>query len=407
MTLDRVAREDPEPAADSRLIELGWLSDGGLSRSQREAVRAARDAVAKTLADAFPRFRWHLPVVPQAAMPVAPGPDEPATRLAEGVQERDARAWDFAFVVTPRDLQSYYKSYALAVPSRALAVGVLSLARLAATDDAESEDAAADVLSRRIAALALHLFGDLNGLWHRDDPDAAMQAPRAVGDLDRERTFGAEELLQLARALSDVADLRLEETSKPPNTLRFYLRASFERAGEIGSAVLQARPWEFPLRLSRLTTAAFSALFVLLVTAEVWDLGASQRPWTIGTLSILVVGATTAFILARQKLILRRARGHISEQAVVMNVSAALVVLLGMITTYVTLFGLTVALGLGFFGPELIARWAPTVESSGTLGPLLATAGLVASLGLLIGSLGASFEGHHYFRHVIYADEET
>ena len=33
--------------------------------------------------------------------------------------------------------------------------------------------------------------------------------------------------------------------------------------------------------------------------------------------------------------------------------------------------------------------------------------GLVSSLGLLIGSLGASFEGHHYFRHVIYADEET
>jgi hypothetical protein len=215
------------------------------------------------------------------------------------------------------------------------------------------------------------------------------------------------ELEELAQALAEVADLRLEETSAPPSAWRFYLRASWERAREIGSAVVQARPWEFPLRLSRLTAAAFSALFILLVTAEVWDLGTSQQPQTMGALSLLVVGGTTVFILAKQKLILRRARGRVSEQAVVMNVSAVLVVLIGMLTTYAALFGLTVGLGLSLFGGELIARWAPAVDPSDTLDPLLVLAGLVSSLGLLIGSLGASFEGHHYFRHVIYADEET
>ena len=58
-------------------------------------------------------------------------------------------------------------------------------------------------------------------------------------------------------------------------------------------------------------------------------------------------------------------------------------------------------------GPELILRWAPTVSAEDTVPSVFVLAGLVSSLGLLIGSLGASFEGQHYFRHVIYADEET
>jgi hypothetical protein len=396
-----MAPDDASEGEASRLIELGWLLIGELPAAQRNAVRAARDIISKRLERAFPQFAWRMPLISLPGND-ATGSDEPAARLHEGVQRRDAHAWDFAFVVSSRDLRSYYKSYAFAVPSRALAVAVLSIARLAPSGEVD-----VDVLARRIAALGLHLFGDLNGLWHRDDPDAAMRAPESVTELDRERSFSKAELGRLAGALADVADLRLEETSKPRSAWQFYLRASRERAGEIAGAVVQARPWEFPLRLSRLTAAALSALFILLVTAEVWDLGTSQRAETMWMLSLLVVGGTTVFILARQKLILRRAGSRISEQAVVMNVSAALVVLLGMLTTYAMLFGLTVGLGLSLFGRELIARWAPSVDPSDAVGPLLLMASLVSSLGLLIGSLGASFEGHYYFRHVIYADEET
>lgn len=389
--------DDPGP----RPIEVGWLLVGDLGREQRQAVLGAREALSKRLETHFPQFRWHMPVVTHPTVPVL-GLEEPAARLVDGVQERDARAWDFALVVTPHDLRSYYKSYALAVPSRALAVAVISLARLG-----PEPDEPADVLPRRLAALALHLFGDLNGLWHRDDPEAVMRPPEAVRDLDAPGTFSDDELEALAEALVDVADLRLEETAMPLRSLPFYWRASRERAGEIASAVVQARPWELPLRLSRLTAAAFSALFILLLTAEVWDLGTSQRPATIALLSLLVLGGSTVFILKRQKLILRRARSPISEQMVVTNVSATLVVLLGMTTTYALLFGLTVAVGLTLFGPELLARWAPATQANGGSGALFVMAGLVSSLGLLIGSLGASFEGQHYFRHVIYADEET
>lgn len=398
----------PAPAA-SELIELGWLLVTDLDPAQRRALEAARERVRERLEKDFPDFAWDTPLVEHAG--ATPGIlDEPVDRLREGAQARDSRAWDFALVVTGNDLRSHYKSYAFAVPSQALAVAVLSLARIAPPAPADADAEEADAPARRIAALALHLLGDLAGLWHRDDPDAVMHAPSGVADLERPRVFSAEEAAQLSRALAEVADLRLEET--PAHAQRgaalFYLRACWERMGEIRSAVVQARPWELPLRLTRLTTAALSALFLLLVTAEVWDLGTSQSVAFVATLSLLTLVATTAFVLARQRLILRRPRRGPTEQTVVTNVSAALVVALGFATTYALLFAITLAAGAALFGPELVSRWAPAVEArQGWPRDLAVLAGLVSSLGLVIGALGASFEGNQYFQHVIYADEET
>lgn len=409
------ASGDPPATGAMPLIELGWLVVGDPTSFQLDAVRSAREGVSKTLEAGFPQFRWAMPLISGSSEPPSAGIDEPAGRLDEGVQTRDLRGWDFAFVITPFDLRSHYKSHALAVPSRALAVAVISLARLSADVRTAGERTAGErtagerndptALAQRIGTLALHAFGDLNGLWHREASDAVMRSFDSVSDLDRAGGFDDDERERLELALEQVADLRLEEATGAPSPFRFYLRASRERAGEIASATLQARPWEFPLRLSRLTTAALSALCLLLVTAEVWDLGTTQRATTIASLSVGVVALATAFILTRQRLLLRRARTRLSEQAVVMNVSAVLIVVSGLTTTYAMLFASTLLLGFGLFDPDLMARWAP--EAAGRGRSLIGMAGLIAALGLLIGSLGASLEGQDYFRHVIYADEET
>ncbi len=400
-----MSEPDEDPLGESRdepaeklPIDCGWLVPADLDRDAHEAVRSARDQVLTFLAERFSGFGWSMPIV-SYAVGRSSDPEDPISLLQNGAREREVRGWDFAFVVTQRDLNSYYKSYAMAVPSRALGAAALSIARLADTSRA--------LLAERVATLALHRFGDLAGLWHRDSDDALMQAPASVEDLDRARDFSPGEREDLAVALAEVADLRLEETEDPPSPVLFYLRAAWERSGEIGSAIAQAHPWEFPLRFSRLSAAALSALFVLLITGEVWDLATSQRPLTIASLTLTTLGLTTGFILVRQRLILRRSRTRLSEQAVVMNVSAILVVLLGMLTTYACLFGLTLLLGWGLFEPEIVMRWAPAVTAPASARPMLLLAGLISSFGLLIGSLGASFEGGNYFRHVIYADEET
>ena len=214
---------------------------------------------------------------------------------------------------------------------------------------------------------------------------------------------------QLRQELSDAADLRLEEH---PEAARggialFYLRAMRIGAGEIISAVVQAEPWQFPLRLSRLTTAAISTLLLLLVTAEAWDLGMSQPPLFVVQFSLLTLLGTSGFIVKRQRVLLRRGRRRLTEQTVVTNVAMSVVVFLGMATTSIVLFLLTLVLSNVLFSHTLVAGWA--VSQQGRIAPYhyLVFSAFVASLGIVIGALGASFELPSYFRHIAYVDEET
>ena len=398
---------DPQTPDTQRLIEFGWLIVEPIEPPHLEAIQLARDRVLTELTRQFPDFQWRIPWV-EHQEPTRITRREPADLLQQGTHERETRRWDFALVITDSDLQSYYKPYALAVPSRAIAVAVLSTIRLVPRDlSSLSDQERRDRMVNRIVALALHMFGDLNGLNHRNDPDAVMNTPQAVDDLDNMLELNEQEQRQLTGELGRVADTRLEEQPHNAGPVQFYMTAVWIGRKDILSAIRQAKPWEFPLRLSRLTTAALSTLLILLMTAEVWDLGMSQSTRLIINLTLLALAGTSIFILKRQRLLLRRSRRGLTEQTVVTNVSITVIVLLGMVTTYLALFILVLGLGYLFYSPALIAGWAASLDGAVDIEHHLILAGFVASLGIIIGALGASFEGQQYFRHITYADEET
>jgi hypothetical protein len=376
----------------------------------QRAVEQGRALMLEHLQQHFAEFQWHMPVV-QRFKSLRSDYEEPVQLLDDGVQERDIQLWDYALVITQANLRSYYKPYALAVPSRAVAVAVITTSRLIPqyAEAVRSEDEQVQLLAKRICALGLHLFGDLNGLLHTSAPQSFMYAPGASDDLDRMVAFSPSEQDALQRELADVADLRLEEQPEIVHSgaLLFYLRAMWINAGDIVSAVVQAKPWEFPFRLSRLTTAAMSALLILLITAEAWDLGMSQPPWFVVQLSFFALTATSLFILKRQRLLLRRGGRRLTEQTVVTNVTISAVVLLGMTTMYLLLFLLTLGLSLLLFSRRLIVAWAVLLNGHVEVQHYLVFAAFVASLGIVIGALGASFELPSYFRHIAYVDEET
>lgn len=401
----------PEEGSGHRpLIELGWVILGHLDAPDLEAVELARERMLRTLSEAFPGFEWRMPVVEREA-PVALGREAPVDLLDQGVVERQAKGWDFALVVTGAELRSYYKPFALGAPARSLAVAAASTLRIDPRASGRGEAAAdrVEVIARRFHALALHLFGHLNGLEHADDPEQLMYDVRAVEDLDRMTRFSRRAVQRLAGELAEVADLRLEERDRHAhrNRMRFHARAAWQNLDDVAGAVWQTRPWEFPLRLSRLTTAAFSAMLVLVVTAEAWDLGMSQRPAFVAALSLAVLAATSGYILRRQQLLVRREAARLTELTAVTNVSMVVSVFFGMLTVYALLFAVTSLLACTLFPDRLVAGWAATLEGGVEPVHYLVFAGFVASLGLLIGALGASFEEQSYFRHVAYVDEET
>ena len=91
------------------------------------------------------------------------------------------------------------------------------------------------------------------------------------------------------------------------------------------------------------------------------------------------------------------------------RVSALAIVVTGLATTWLGVFALALLAATTLFDATLIAGWAAShelEESAVGLALRVKMATFCASIGLLIGSLGASFEDQHHFRHVIFVDEE-
>ena len=297
----------------------------------------------------------------------------------------------------------------LAAPSRVFNAGVISTARLARSSSAlaSNEVHDPDLLSRRLLALTLHIFGHLNDLDITNEAGNVMREIETPTDLDEPVDFSRRQIELMRPVLSAVADARLEETGDASAGLAsFYMRALVVNRTGVLQAVRRANPWLFPVWLSRLTTAAISTLLVLVVTAEAWELGVNQSSVQVATLSVLALLTTSAFILKRQRLLVRRHGRRLTEQRVVANAAMVLTVFAGMAVMYALVFALSFAAGLGFLNEEIVRRWASLPSEESVFDGRLTMAGFVASLGILIGALGAAFEGRSYFRHVLHVDRE-
>jgi hypothetical protein len=394
------------------LVEIGWLVAGKLEPSDAAASEVARDDLQACLVATFPQFRWRFSKVERPE--IIDGFRVEAVKLLDhGVVERNLRTWDYTIIITGSQLVGHYRPDPVAAVSRSLQGVVVSTAQLDPQHhraDASEEERRMRMASR-LKAVALHALGHQLGLGHQSVAENVMSPLETTEDIDAATSLAPEQIEEMANELSDVADRRLEETGADSrhHPLRFYLRSAWHNRQEIASAVLEARPWEFPYRLSRLTTAAISALLVLVVTAEVWSLALVQPPLTVWIMALVSNTFTTVFVLMRQKLLLRRERSRLTEQTVMTNLSTLAIVCLGMLTTFGCLLALGFLTSLAFVTPELARAWIDTPSASQaaigwtSYGKLVAFA---ASLAVCIGALGASFEDNYYFRHVTFVDEE-
>lgn len=392
--------QTPRPA-----IEVGWVLVGPVEARTREGVERAMRRLEGFASERWPAFAWGsaLVVRQRKAMEHVAAP---VVLLDLGLVELDAAHWDFAFVVTAAELHTYDKPFALGTPARSYAVAVLSTARLDPMAGGERGRHGGD-LAERLFALAVHELGHLNDLPHSAAPDDFMFDLKDAPDLDRMSTLSPDATAALGAQLVEVADLRIEERLQTRNVARFYLHGIWTNRRQILSAVARLRPWAFPLRLSRLTTAALSTMLVFLITAEAWELGMSQDPVLVVALSLLALVVTSLYIVKRQRLVERLRVQRFTEQRVLGNVSRVAVVFLGMVTTYGLVFSITLAATQALFSRRIVDAWTGLAPTGVTFSHFLALCGFIATVAILIGALGASFEAEGYFRHVALVDEET
>lgn len=386
-----------QSADDSRpKVEIGWVIEADLTDELREAAKTTVTRLESFLQDCMPMFNWIFDTL-ERPLERGDGRAEPVQLLDAVEIDRDTRGWDFAFVLTGRKLHGREKAQVLGMTSGIFSTALISTAFLNSRASPEKGSAA-----QRLYALSMHLFARLNGL-SPDRSDTFMRSVNAPEDLDRMNGLNAPAIDQLTENMKDVADLRAEEIFEPEHgSIRFYLRSIWLNRGTLPDAILRMRPWVLPLRLPRLTTAAGSALAVLLMTAESWEVAANLSAGALIVLSVLALAATSTYLLKAQRLLASR-QGPLREQRAVSNAGTVLAIVFGMGVTYLGVFAIAYLLAVGLFGDGLLERW---VGESALPSVRLSISGLVASLSLVIGALGASFEPYGYFRHVTQIDDE-
>ncbi|MDO6460360.1 hypothetical protein Q4485_06605 [Granulosicoccaceae sp. 1_MG-2023] len=392
------------------LLEVGLIIVGRPDEIDRRAIVAARERMREYLNTVLPEFVWQIATVSREDVSASIR-SEPSALLQDGSHLRDTEAWDFALMFTSADLISRYKPFALAVISSALDLAVISTNRI----DPHTFDMAAPDgerlgrLTDSLYKLSLHALGHLNGLKQHPDSDNLMCRVSSPAALDAMQTLTQAQLSQMRENLHKIADLRLEERheSSRISRARFYLESGWLNRHEILDALSHARPWEFPMHLMRFSAAALSTMLILLMTAETWHLAVTQsqhRLWLTLGLTLLL---TTAFVTHRHRLFVHRSSHGLSEQSVITNVSASLIVLSGMATMAGLMLLASFVVSVSLYSPALVAVWTSGAAPDAGLTQYLLVDLLVTTLGLLIGALGASFEEQHYFRHVVFVDEET
>lgn len=402
-----------EPSTGDRrgeLIEIGVVVAGRLDEVDRAAVARATQQLGEQLGTRLPEFDWQVSVLyrPEASLQYR---HEPSDLLQQAAEDRHHRHWDFALLVTAAELIGHYEPFCFAALSRPLDSAVISTAPIdpRAAGQLDSPEQRTDRVADRLLTLMLGAVGHLTGVAASGEPTSLMYHPELAEGLDQMRALSEEDKDVMAEHLREVADLRLEENPRGKRRrLLFGLHATWINREEILRAVLAARPWLFPKRLSRLTTASVSTVAILLMTAEAWDLGLSQPIYRIIALACGALLITTLFVTVRQQLLMRRGT-HSTEQTVVTAVSALSIVAVGMAATWLAMSALSLVIASMLFNWEVVAEWAASTEwQSETPGYVtyVKMSFFTASLAILIGALGASFEPQGYFRHVIFVDEE-
>lgn len=401
---------EQEVADQMGLIEIGVVVAGPLDSVDRRASEQAIQQVQQFLSEKLCGFNFELVLLRRSELDSGPRA-EPSRLLQQAVLDRDDRHWDFVLVLTAAELISNYSPYCFAALSRPLDAAVFSLSLIdpAAIGEDTTETERVQKISYRLSRLMLHAIGHLAGLTRTNEPHDLMFHPAEASDLDTMHRIQADQIDTLLHSLAEIADQRLEEgVGNRLSSVSFAARAAWINRREIVQAIFAARPWEFPQRLSRLTIASVSTIVVLYMTAEAWDLALSQTWPQIAVLIFGALATTTAYVVVRQQLLLRRGKLR-SEQMVVTAASALGIVLTGMLLTWTGLFSIGVGVASLLFHPNLIASWAASSSLQAEELGVFETCKMglfVASLGLLIGALGASFEAQNYFRHVIFVDEE-
>lgn len=340
-------------------------------------------------------------------------PDHSPRQAAAFLQEASLRMvegpYDAIVVVTDVALVSRKDRIVPGLASEAARVVVLSADRLRVSErGAPPRPLDSEAVLWNAATLVLHLVGHLLELRHVKGGGTAMSPftfdpeRRSVPPFAKDQRETLPERTAAFPEREDVDQGTLSE-------LWFHLTSAARHPRQVVAQVLRSHAPLLSLRLPRLATAAVAPALILVFSAEIWDAGFHMTDGEIWTFAILSVLASAWYLLMAQRLFLpRKEKTFNTEHLAVVNVGITITIVVATVGLFAMLMVLMLGIQIFIFPPDLVREW-PSLDLASAdiaLTDQIRIAALIATMGVLTGSLGGGLESRDVVRQLALFDAE-
>lgn len=320
--------------------------------------------------------------------PVADFLDEAALSLAEG-------GFDLVLVMTDLGVTLRRGGAVTAAASPTARVAVLSLRGLtAAGRDRPARALDAPDVIEAAAARTLRLIGAAMGVAE------PARVGRGGAGQDASLSLTARERARFAARAAGLPERELRG-GDAVTTLAFHLLMAFRNPLDVWRPLARNGALFLPLALPGLATAAVAPAFVLVFTAEIWDVGLGLSPVTAASYATISVLVASLYLAWAQDLFLpRKDKRVITEHLAVANVVIYASVLVACIGLFLMVAALMLAIETLIFPVDLMQTWPTLDHAEISLADKARLAAFIATVGVTTGALAGGLESRAVIRRL-------
>lgn len=390
--------QGPTPSPEMNigvLIEFGKIQNEiSLLAFSRQLVRDVEEELEEATG-----LRWNFNFTDPSQLPTdntrRPSDflDDATLRMAEG-------PYDLMLVITDVALASQKNRVEAGFTSIVSRNVIISTRKLIMTGRNKPMFSLEDEAVRlNAAALLLRLVGTIMGLRRRND-SPVMRPFFFQEDRQKIPRFTQSEADQLQRIKDRLPERELRGGSTL-ETFIFHLLMAFRHPKELLRPLIRNKALFLPLSLPRLVTAAVSPSFILLFTAEIWDVGLHMDNSVAIIFPAITIMAGSFYLVSIQALFLpRKEKRVLTEHLAVANTVIYISIFLACIGLFLMVGLLMLFMETYVFPTDLIQTW-PTLNKPGvTLLDKIRLAAFISTVGVTTGALAGGFESREMIQNL-------
>ncbi len=321
--------------------------------------------------------------------------DDTSLRMAEG-------PYDMMLVITDVALATVQNRVDAGFTSSVARIAMISTRKLITTGRKQPMlSLNGESVRFNAATLFLNLVGKILGLERTKNKRSPIMSNFEFRE-DRKAVpvFTESEMNKLQKKKEQLPERELRGGSGLESFI-FHLLMSMRHPKQLLQPLLRNKAILLPLSLPRLVTAAVSPAFILLFTAEIWDVGINMQNSVAILFAILSIMGASFYLVTIQSLFLpRKEKRILTEHLAVANSTIYLSIFIACIGLYLMVGLLMLFMELYVFPGDLIQTWPTLNKQEVGLTDLIRLASFISTVGVTTGALAGGFESRAVIRHL-------